>query len=71
MIKSFDIPFVGLKQGLHYFNFKVEKSFFDYFPYSLIEKGSLNAEVSLEKKRNHYDFELYCQWLRRGCLFSL
>ena len=50
MIKSFDIPFVGLKQGLHYFNFKVEKSFFDYFPYSLIEKGSLNAEVSLEKK---------------------
>lgn len=50
MIKSFDIPFAGLKQGSHHFSFEVGKTFFDYFPYSLIEEGSLKAEVTLEKK---------------------
>jgi uncharacterized metal-binding protein YceD (DUF177 family) len=50
MNKSFDIPFVGLKQGKHYFEFEVGKTFFDDFPFSLIEDGKLIAEVELDKK---------------------
>ena len=50
MNKSFDIPFVGLKQGKHHFEFEVGKTFFDDFPFSLIEDGKLIAEVELDKK---------------------
>jgi len=48
--KSFDIPFVGLKQGTHSFRFIVGDSFFDSFPFSLIEKGEIHVELMLEKK---------------------
>ena len=50
MNKSFDIPFVGLKQGKHHFEFEVGKTFFDDFPFSLIEDGKLIAEVELDIK---------------------
>ena len=50
MNKSFDIPFVGLKQGKHHFKFEVGKTFFDAFPLSTIEDGDLIAEVELDKK---------------------
>ena len=50
MNKSFDIPFVGLKQGKHHFKFEVGKTFFDDFPFSIIEGGNLIAEVELDKK---------------------
>ena len=51
MNKSFDIPFVGLKQGKHHFKFEVGKTFFDDFPFSIIEGGNLIAEVELDKKK--------------------
>ena len=50
MIKSFDIPFVGLKQGTHHFKFEVGKTFFDYYPDSFLEEGNLIAELALDKK---------------------
>jgi len=48
--KSFDIPFAGLKQGSHLFRFIVGDTFFDSFPLSLIEKGEIHVELTLEKK---------------------
>lgn len=50
MLKHLDIPFVGLKQGVHDFNFEIGNSFFDDFPFSIIEKGSVSVELSLDKK---------------------
>lgn len=50
MIEDLDIPFVGLKQGVHNFSFEIEKTFFDAFPYSLIEEGKIFVELSLDKK---------------------
>tara|TARA_B110000495_G_C22908084_1_gene530165 strand:- start:303 stop:803 length:501 start_codon:yes stop_codon:yes gene_type:complete len=50
MNKSFDVTFVGLKQGSHQFKFEVGKTFFDAFPYSLLEEGDLIAELTLDKK---------------------
>jgi uncharacterized metal-binding protein YceD (DUF177 family) len=50
MNKSFDVTFVGLKQGSHQFKFEVGKTFFDSFPYSLVEEGDLITELTLEKK---------------------
>lgn len=50
MKSIFEIPFVGLKIGIHEFEFEIVDEFFESLPYSLIEKGSLKAFLSLEKK---------------------
>lgn len=50
MHKQLDIPFVGLKQGVHNFNFEIGNTFFDDFPFSIIEEGTISVELSLDKK---------------------
>ena len=50
MHKKLDIPFVGLKRGVHDFNFEISKTFFDEFPFSIIEEGSISVDLSLDKK---------------------
>tara|TARA_B100001287_G_scaffold256840_1_gene242004 strand:- start:2156 stop:2659 length:504 start_codon:yes stop_codon:yes gene_type:complete len=50
MHKQLDIPFVGLKQGVHNFNFEIGKTFFDDFPFSIVEEGTILVELSLDKK---------------------
>lgn len=50
MKSVFEIPFVGLKNGIHEFEFEIDDQFFESLPYSLIEKGRLKAFLSLEKK---------------------
>ena len=50
MNKRYDIAFVGLKQGSHHFRFEIGKTFFEEFPYSLVEEGDLIAELVLDKK---------------------
>lgn len=50
MHKQLDIPFVGLKQGVHNFNFEIGNTFFDDFPFSIIEDGTISVELSLDKK---------------------
>tara|TARA_B100000963_G_scaffold352700_1_gene366290 strand:- start:532 stop:1032 length:501 start_codon:yes stop_codon:yes gene_type:complete len=50
MNKRYDIAFVGLKQGSHHFRFEIGKSFFEEFPYSLVEEGDLIADLVLDKK---------------------
>ena len=50
MMKQLDIPFVALKQGIHNFSFEIENSFFEAFPYSIVEEGLISIELSLDKK---------------------
>lgn len=61
MKNQFEIPFVGLKIGIHDFEFKIDKSFFESMPYSLIEDGDLKVWMELEKKETMLiaDFELF------------
>lgn len=49
-LKTYSIPFKGLKLGKHRFDFEVTDTFFDEFEYSLVKKGKLNCEVELEKQ---------------------
>jgi hypothetical protein len=44
MNKRYDIAFVGLKQGSHLFRFEMGKSFFEEFPYSIVE-DSVNSII--------------------------
>ena len=47
---AFKIPFAGLKQGTHEFEFEVDKSFFEGIDYSLISDGKVHVILQLEKK---------------------
>lgn len=48
--KQFIIPFVGLKQGKHEFQFDVTDAFFETFEYSIIQKGDVHIDFTLDKK---------------------
>jgi hypothetical protein len=47
---EFIIPFVGLKQGKHVFEFDITDAFFETFEYSIIQKGKVHIEFTLDKK---------------------
>lgn len=48
--KQFIIPFVGLKQGKHVFEFDITDAFFETFDYSIIQKGNVHIDFTLDKK---------------------
>lgn len=48
-LKDYDIPFRGLKEGLHQFEYKVGASFFEMFEQPLVEKGDVDVKVELNK----------------------
>jgi len=47
---EFLIPFVGLKQGKHQFEFKIDKKFFSHFEYQDFENCQVNVGLTLDKK---------------------
>lgn len=49
-LKQFVIQFAGLKNGCHYFDFKVDHSFFEEFEYSIIKKGNLDVQLAFDKR---------------------
>ena len=49
------IPFIGLNEGIHQFEFKIDSSFFGQFDYSIIEKGEFKIKVEFEKKKNLFN----------------
>lgn len=49
-LKTYSIPFTGLKLGKHQFDYEITDAFFDQFEYSLVKKGRLNCHVELEKQ---------------------
>ena len=48
--KEFTIPFVGLKIGKHHFEYKIEKSFFEYFEYEEFNDVLVDINLILDKK---------------------
>ena len=49
-LKEFTIPFVGLKIGKHRFEYKIEKSFFEYFEYEEFNDTNIDVHLILDKK---------------------
>jgi uncharacterized protein len=47
---EFVIPFIGLKTGLHVFEFEVSDLFFEEIEYSIISRGNVHVRLELEKK---------------------
>ncbi len=52
------IPFAGLKEGIHLFEFEIDSAFFEQFDYSIIQKASFIVNVTFEKKPNLFKLAL-------------
>ena len=48
-LRQYTIPFKGLKEGKHDFNFVVDNSFFEQFESSEVKRGVVNVQVELIK----------------------
>ncbi len=48
--KEYLIPFVGLKQGKHQFEFEIDKTFFDGFDFDEYNNVNIKVDLVLEKK---------------------
>lgn len=49
-MKEFTIPFVGLKEGKHQFEFTIDKTFLENFEYDDFNQASLQGQLTLDKK---------------------
>ncbi|WP_311949610.1 YceD family protein [Mucilaginibacter terrae] len=49
-LKTYSIPFTGLKLGKHDFDYVVDGEFFKEFEYSLVKKANLQCHVTLDKQ---------------------
>ncbi|MCX2678981.1 DUF177 domain-containing protein [Galbibacter sp. EGI 63066] len=54
--KEFDIPFIGLKQGKHQFDYEIGKEFFDAFEYDEFNDAKVDVKTILDKKSNMLEF---------------
>jgi len=49
-LKEFTIPIEGLKDGVHEFDFQIDKSFFEHFESSPIQDGSFGLKLYFDKR---------------------
>lgn len=49
-LKEFTIPFVGLKQGKHGFEYSIDNKFFEHFEYDEFNSSDLKIDLILDKK---------------------
>jgi len=49
-LREYQIPFVGMKLGVHHFNFELEESFFSHFESSLVKESKIFVDLEFDKK---------------------
>lgn len=60
------IPYIGLKQGIHVFDFTITEQFFDFVDAEKVEKAEINVDVEFNKKTSHFELKFNIQ----GYLFT-
>jgi len=53
-LREFEIPFVGLKLGVHKFNYEIDGKFFSHFKDSPIEDCKVRTRLEFEKKETFF-----------------
>jgi uncharacterized metal-binding protein YceD (DUF177 family) len=65
---KYNIEFKGLKEGLHDFEFEIDKLFFVHFEESPVKNGELVVKVTLEKRSSFLKLYLNIEgWLELTC----
>jgi hypothetical protein len=52
-LREYTIPFVGLKNGVHHYNYELDDQFFSRFEDSIVRKCHLFIDLSFDKKREY------------------
>lgn len=55
--KAYAIPFVGLKEGQHRFDFKIDNAFFDLFDFQEFNSSDVDVDLEFTKKANMLELE--------------
>lgn len=59
--KEFKIPFVGLKEGKHQFDFQIDKKFFDAFDFDEFEEVDFKIRLEMNKKTTLMELEFVAE----------
>ena len=54
-LKEFNIPFVGLKQGNHVFDFEIDNKFFEAFDFDDFHSSAINVRLDFLKKSSLFE----------------
>ncbi len=57
-MRDYNIPFVGLKQGKHQFEFEIDEKFFEAFEYTEFNEVALRVAISLLRQSTMLEFDL-------------
>lgn len=58
-LRDFQIPFVGLKVGVHEFNFELGKKFFEHFPDSPVAECDVKVKLEFDKKETLFTLNFF------------
>ena len=53
-LREFEIPYVGLRVGVHKFNYDIDSNFFKHFEDSLIQDCKVHVRLEFEKKETFF-----------------
>ncbi len=56
-LEQFVIPFHGLKNGTHHYNYIIDNEFFENFEFTEITEGDFRVDLNLEKQERMLEFE--------------
>ncbi|MBQ0733877.1 YceD family protein [Aquimarina celericrescens] len=57
-LKEYTIPFVGLKQGLHQFEYDIDNTFFEHFEYDEFNAAAVKVDLEFNKKTTMLELQL-------------
>ncbi len=59
ILKKLEIPFKGLSDGIHKYEYNISDSFFEAIEYSDVKKGSITAQITLDKQPGMMQLEFH------------
>lgn len=57
--KAYAIPFVGLKEGQHRFDYEIDNTFFDLFDFQEFNSSDIKVDIEFIKKANMLELEFH------------
>ncbi len=54
-LKAFTIPFVGLKEGVHHFEYEIDNAFFEHFEYEEFNSSKITVVLEFVKKTTLFE----------------
>lgn len=67
-LKEFDISFIGLKEGIHQFEYTIDKKFFDFFNYDEFYDSNVKVMVSFLKNTTIFELDFaFSGWVEVAC----